>query len=512
MAYKYIWDTNIVLDLLFKREPFITEVLELFTLFSPSQKQKIYLSSSQILTITFIYKQQSKTMGLTDDSIDNTLKSLFNYCSIVKTPAYINYNTPQTQYDIEDYLIELSAKTIKDCKIITRNKTFIENSSYTISLDNTIQEISDSVNNSIPFLDLEQMNLPFRQQIENGIDRVLAGGRYLLGDELQQFETHFASFCQAKYAIGVASGLGALKLILSSYMELGKIRHGAEVIVPSYTFIATVLAVTACGLTPVFAEVEVHSYNMDPGCVEQLITAKTAAIIPVHLYGQPADIHELMEIASKHKLLLIEDAAQAHGAIYCDQKTGSLGDAAAFSFYPGKNLGCMGDGGAVTTNDNNLAEVVISMRNYGSTKKYHHDFQGINSRLSEMQAAILDVKLYYLDEEIVSRQHLAGRYLTGITNDSIKLPKIRDNRSHVWHIFPVRCEKRDALQAYLLEKGIQTQIHYPIPVHKQLAFKAFNDLSLPVTEKLANSVLSIPLNSALSESEQDVIIRALDEF
>ncbi len=364
----------------------------------------------------------------------------------------------------------------------------------------------------IKYLELNKVNAPYRKEIEEKLNTILDKGWYLLGDELEQFEHSFSAYCDTKYAIGVASGLDALKLILKGYMELGQLKEGDEVIIPSFTFIATALAVTDCHLKPVFADIEAGSFNLYAKEISDRITSRTSAVIAVHLYGQTGEMAEIEKVCKQNDLLLIEDAAQAHGASYQQRKAGSIGHAAAFSFYPGKNLGCMGDGGAVTTNDERLAEIITALRNYGSRVKYEHLYQGINSRLVEIQAAILSVKLKYLDEEIRTRNTIASNYLSGIKNPKVKLPSVHKDRSHTWHIFAILSDERERLRVYLEGKGIQTQIHYPAPVHKQPAYEAFNSINLPVSENIARTVLSIPLNSMVNTEQQNYIIIAINEF
>lgn len=364
----------------------------------------------------------------------------------------------------------------------------------------------------IHYLELNKVNQRYRYEIDQKLKTILDKGWYLLGDEIEQFEVSFATYCKTKYAIGVASGLDALRLILKAYKELGILKDGDEVIVPSFTFIATALAVSDCGLKPIFVDINEHSFNIDPNDVRQKISKNVKAIIAVHLFGQPANMDELKQISEANNLILIEDAAQAHGADYDGQRVGSLAAAAAFSFYPGKNLGCMGDGGAITTNNSQINEVVRALRNYGSEQKYQHQYQGLNSRLSEMQAGVLSVKLKYLDNEITHRQQLSEKYLVEINNQKLKLPCQLKDRIHVWHIFGIITNYRDELMNYLQSKNIQTQIHYPAPVHKQLAYSTYNSENIPNSESIAKSILSIPLNSALKENEQDLIINALNEF
>ncbi|MDH6308227.1 dTDP-4-amino-4,6-dideoxygalactose transaminase [Dysgonomonas sp. PFB1-18] len=362
----------------------------------------------------------------------------------------------------------------------------------------------------IPFLDLKRENERHASEIKQAVLRVVDSGWYILGEEKKRFEADFAAYCGAGHCIGVGNGLDALRLILMAYMELGVMQEGDEVIIPANTFIATALAVSQSGLKPVPADCDIQTFNIDPISVEKQITPKTKAIIAVHLYGQVAAMNELKQIASKYSLKLIEDAAQAHGAVYDNKKAGALGDAAAFSFYPIKNLGSLGDAGAVTTDDNALAEVVRSLSNYGSTQKYKHKYKGLNSRLDEMQAAVLSVRLKYLEDDNTRRRKIARFYLDNIKNDSLILPEIVDWDSHVFHLFVIRSSAREILCSYLLENGIHTQIHYPVAVHKQQAYAELNHHSLPVAGQLQNEVLSIPLYPSLTEGEQQQIVQVLN--
>jgi len=347
----------------------------------------------------------------------------------------------------------------------------------------------------IPFLDLKQPYLELKEELDCAYQRVMDSGWYIHGAELKAFESEFADYCNVKYCIGVGNGLEALHLILRA-MEIGE---GAEVIVPSNTFIATWLAVSYAGATPVPVEPDERTYNIDPGRIEAAITEKTKAIMPVHLYGQPADMDPILEIAAKHHLRVIEDAAQAHGARYKGKRTGGLGDAAGFSFYPGKNLGAFGDGGAVTTNDATLAERVRRLSNYGSQVKYAHDVKGFNSRLDELQAALLLVKLRHLDEWNERRKVIADMYLKGLADLSdLTLPYVPDWVEPVWHLFVVRTPARDRLQKYLTDCGIQTLIHYPVPPHRQGAYQELSHLSLPVSEMIHREELSLPMGPHLT--------------
>lgn len=368
----------------------------------------------------------------------------------------------------------------------------------------------------IPFLDLKNINQQYRQQLIEACTRVIDSGWYIGGNELEQFEQNFAKYCGTQYAIGVANGLDALILTLRAWKELGKLKDGDEVIVPSNTYIASILAITANNLTPVLVEPDINTYNIDPIKIQQAITAKTRAILPVHLYGQLADMPKIMQIAKQHNLLVLEDSAQSHGAQIQGKKAGNWGDASGFSFYPGKNLGALGDAGAVTTNDAELATMLKALRNYGSHEKYKNLVPGVNSRLDEIQAAMLDVKLKYLDQETQHRRHIASLYLNGIKNPLIQLPLKEVNaetyEQHVWHLFVIRTNQRDALQKYLLDHGVQTLIHYPIPPHKQQAYKEWKNLSYPISEQIHDEVLSLPMGPSLSAVDAERIIALCNQF
>lgn len=364
----------------------------------------------------------------------------------------------------------------------------------------------------IPFLDLKRENERYASEIKEAVLRVVASGWYILGQEKADFEREFAKYCGVGYCVGVGNGLDAIRLILMAYMEQGVIKEGEEVILPANSFIATALAVSQCNLIPVFADCDINTYNINPESVKEKITEKTKAIIAVHLYGQVAPMDELRQIAYESGLKLIEDAAQAHGAIYEGKKVGSLADAAAFSFYPVKNLGALGDAGAVATDDRKLAELVESLSNYGSDKKYVHIYKGLNSRLDEIQAAILSVKLKYLDHENQIRRQIAQYYSDNIKNRNIILPVWKEIKGHVFHLYVIRAERRSDLQDYLLENGVQTQIHYPYSIHNQEAYAEFNVLNLPVAEKIEDEVLSLPLYPSLTTKEVDEICYLLNNW
>jgi len=364
----------------------------------------------------------------------------------------------------------------------------------------------------IKFLDLKKINAPYETAFQEKLKSVLESGWYILGNEVKTFESNFANYCGAKYCIGVGNGFDALVLIFKAYIQLGKLQKGDEVIVSANTFIASILAILEADLVPVLVEPKLETYNLNPDLILENITSKTKAILAVHLYGQLAEMGEISEIAIQNNLLVIEDAAQAHGAVSDFRKSGNLSNAAAFSFYPGKNLGALGDGGAVVTNDSELANVIQSLRNYGSEAKYQNEFIGVNSRLDEIQAAFLNVKLPHLDLENSIRKAIAKRYLKEIKNDKITLPFWDFTDNNVFHLFVIRTENRDHLQQYLLENGIQTMVHYPIPPHYQKAFKEWNHLSFPITEKIHKEVLSLPISPVLTHDEVDFVVSILNQY
>lgn len=369
----------------------------------------------------------------------------------------------------------------------------------------------------IPFLDLKTINAQYRGELIEACTRVIDSGWYLLGNELAQFETDFAAYCGTKHAIGVANGLEALVLTLRAWKELGKLSDGDEVIVPANTYIASILAVSANNLTPVLVEPDEASYNLCPHNIKQAITAKTRAVLVVHLYGQLADMPSIMDIANEYDLLVLEDSAQAHGAELHGKRAGNWGHASGFSFYPGKNLGALGDAGAITTSDDELAETLKALRNYGSHEKYKNLLKGSNSRLDEIQAAMLSVKLKYLDAETRRRREIAAAYTAGITNPAVTLPlssvtDILRTTSHVWHLYVIRTPQREALQTHLVEQGIQTLIHYPIAPHKQQAYQEWNAYSYPLTEVMHQQVLSLPVSSVMLDRQVEIVINEVNRF
>ena len=360
----------------------------------------------------------------------------------------------------------------------------------------------------IKFLDLKKINNRYREEIASRIKDILDKGWYLQGEENENFTKNFANFCGTKFALGVANGLDALNLIIKAY----GFGNGDEIIVPANTYIATILAISENGCIPILVEPDIKTYNINPDSIEKKITSKTKAIMVVHLYGQAVQMEKIWKIAKKYNLKIIEDSAQAHGAIYQENRTGNLGDASGFSFYPGKNLGCIGDGGAVTTNDEELFNKIKAIANYGSNRKYHHIYKGVNSRLDEIQAAVLDIKLKHLDSDNNKRREISKYYRENIKNSKIILPETYDEKSHVWHIFAVRTQNRDEFQKYLTEKGIQTIIHYPTPPHKQGAYKEWNNLSFPITEEIHNTILSLPISPVMTDSEIEKVVEVVNEY
>lgn len=397
----------------------------------------------------------------------------------------------------------------------------------------------------IKFLDLHKINKPYETLFQEKLKSFLDTGWYILGIEVEIFERNFAQYCGTKFCIGVANGLDALTLIFKGYIELGKLHKGDEIIVPANTYIASILAILEAGLNPIFVEPDEKTFNLDPNLISQHITPKTRAILVVHLYGQLADMEKINAIAEANSLLVVEDAAQAHGCqlsvgsnqlgVNSDQFSdfsdqlgegiststfshsklpsfGGVGGGSAYSFYPSKNLGALGDAGAITTNDAALAKMLFSLRNYGSEVKYQNHYIGVNSRLDELQAAFLNVKLSHLDKENERRKEIAKRYLSEIKNPQIALPFYNNSQNHVFHLFVIRTKNRTDLQNYLTENAIQTQIHYPIPPHKQKALKDFNHLNFPITEQIHDEVLSLPMSPVLTDEEVGYVIEKLNKW
>jgi len=364
----------------------------------------------------------------------------------------------------------------------------------------------------LPYYDFRQVNEPYFEAYLAATRRVLESGRYILGPEVEAFEAEYAAYVGTKHCIGTGNGLDALVLILEGYKVLGRLNPGDEVIVPGNTYIASILAVSRAGLTPVPVEPDEETFNLDPERIAAAVTPRTRAILPVHLYGQCADMTRINAVAREFGLLVVEDAAQSQGATHRGVTSGALGDAAGHSFYPGKNLGAIGDAGAVTTDDAELATAVRALRNYGSEQKYHNRYKGCNSRLDELQAAFLRVRLPHLDGENDARRRVAERYLAGIDNPALKLPRIGDGNQHAWHIFAIRCAHRDELQAYLAERGIGSVIHYPVPPHRQPAYAEWSHLSLPISERIHREELSLPIGPTLSEEKATTVVECLRNY
>lgn len=364
----------------------------------------------------------------------------------------------------------------------------------------------------VPFLDLKSMNARHRDGLQAAMTSVLDSGWYIRGEQHSLFEKEFAAYCGATHCIGVANGLDALTLILKGYKEMGRLKDGDEVIVPANTYIATILSITINGLVPVLVEPDEDTFNIDCDEVIKKITPQTKAVLVVHLYGRAVEMRTLCKIAKKHNLIVIEDAAQAHGARIEDVRVGAWGDAAGFSFYPGKNMGALGDAGAVTTNDAALADIIRCLGNYGSKIKYENLYQGVNSRLDEIQAAVLRVKLTHLDQENQERSEVARFYLENIKNPQVFLPKMSEEGAHVWHLFVVRCKERKNLQVHLDNLGIKTMVHYPIAPHEQVAYKGLLHGSYPLTEKIHREVLSLPLWPGISRAQQVAVVNAVNSF
>lgn len=372
----------------------------------------------------------------------------------------------------------------------------------------------------IKFLDLKKLNQAYEKEIKKAINSVIDSGWYISGSQVEAFEKEYANFVGVKHTIGMANGLDALRIIFRAYIELGEIKEGDEVIVPANTFIASIMAIMDNGLNPILVEPDIDTYNIDPELIEKSITKKTKAIMLVHLYGQNAYTEKINAICKKYNLKLIEDAAQAHGAYYKGKRLGSLGDAAGFSFYPGKNLGALGDAGAICTDNDDLAETCRALGNYGSQKKYHNRYKGYNSRLDEVQAAVLRIKLKGIDQDNHRRREIADYYVRNIKNPKIILPKSKSDylasdltsNDHVWHLFVIRTEKRKALMDHLNKAGIQTLIHYPIPPHKQKGYAELNSHSFPLTEKIHEEVISLPISPVMSVKEVESIAIRINNY
>jgi dTDP-4-amino-4,6-dideoxygalactose transaminase len=509
MADQFVLDTNIILDFLLARQitnPLYKEIPRVIL----NQKQKFLIAAHQLATIEYVFFREIKRLDLNERNEPKEIWSLFQAnVLLIKTPALLDWEHPLAQHDLEDYQIHLAAELI-NAQIITRDANFAKLSPICVSPAEFLNIIALPKSTQITFLDLKAAQIELRPQLEQAFDRVLNSGWYILGNEVKQFEQEFADYCEAKMCVGVGNGLDALHLILRAY----GIGEGDEVIVPSNTYIATWLAVNYAGATPVPVEPDQRTYNIDPLRIEAAITMQTKAIIAVHLYGQPADMDAINEIARKHNLKVIEDAAQAHGARYKGRRVGSLGDAAGFSFYPGKNLGALGDGGAVTTNDADLADKLRVLGNYGSRVKYHNEVKGFNSRLDELQAAFLREKLKPLDAWNERRAKIAKQYLDCLSGKPLNLTYVPDWCSPVWHLFVVRHHRRDQPQRTLCDAGISTLVHYPVPPHLQAAYQCNGWMkgSFPVAEQMADELLSLPIGPHINARQVDHVCEILTKI
>jgi dTDP-4-amino-4,6-dideoxygalactose transaminase len=501
---------NIIIDnLLDNRSSIFPSSKQIYDLLTASNSYTPYISSSGIDNIEYVLCNEfKKSLNLSSKErsaiAHEAIKDLLKTVKIAKTPAYldIDYN------DIEDSLIIASAIAI-DAKVITRDQGMIDRYPETAISPQTFLDNHALQAKNIPFLDLKAAQHELSTELEQAYDQVINSGWYIMGDQLKQFEAEYAAYCGSKHCIGVGNGLEALHLIVRAY----GIGAGDEVIVPSNTYIATWLAVSYAGATPVPVEPDERTYNINPALIEAAITPRTKAIMAVHLYGQPADMDAINAIARRYNLKVIEDAAQSQGAGYKGKLAGNLGDAAGHSFYPGKNLGAIGDGGAITTNDDELAKKVRVLRNYGSQVKYHNEIKGYNSRLDELQAAFLRVKLRKLDEWNDRRKQIASHYLTALDAKKLVLPYVPEWADPVWHLFVVQTNNRDALQQKLTNCNVSTVIHYPIPPHLQAAYAELDCKkgSFPISEKMHDQVLSLPIGSSLTIAHAEKVIQATNE-
>lgn len=439
------------------------------------------------------------------------LFNLLNSFTIVKTPSYVDFNDKLAVKNLSLYLLDLSAATV-NAFVLTENSFFLHHSSKGVHPEIFFDFIGKQSSKSVSFLDLQEINLQKRTAIEQAVDRVISSGWFVLGENVSAFEKEFASYCGTEFCVGVSNGLDALMLILKAYLELGLFSPGDEIIVPSNTYIATILSISHCGLVPVLVEPDLITFNLDPAGIEDSITGKTKAILAVHLYGTPAPMDEINKSAGKHNLKVIEDCAQAQGALYKKRKTGSLGDAGAFSFFPSKNLGALGDAGGVTTSDPELAGCIRELRNYGSSKKYINTLKGYNKRLDEMQASILREKLKTLDQDNEKRKEIARFYREHILNPSIILPLTPGYADPVWHLFVVRTANRDNLAAFLEEEGISTLIHYPVPPHKQQAYREWSRETYRISEKIHAEILSLPISPVMTSKEIELVTEAVNSY
>jgi dTDP-4-amino-4,6-dideoxygalactose transaminase/predicted nucleic-acid-binding protein len=508
----YICDNQIIIDFLTPRFDEFKDSEKLFQYLSKKSWKNVFISSSQIDNLLYVLFREKKRNGFETNvkKCYSLLREFINLINIVKTPSYIDTENDLCSNDIEDYLIELSAKTISNAKIITRDKKFLQNSDLTISIEEFFEIEAKSIE-KVDFLDLKAQYLSIHNEMDKAIDNVLKNTAFMGGNALKEFNKNFAEFIGTKYAIGVGNGTDALEIALTA---LG-VRKADEVIVPANSFIATSEAVTNIGAKVVFVDCIDEYYSIDVLKIEEKITNKTKVIIPVHLYGQPADMDSIMEIAKKYNLKVLEDSAQAHGAVYKNKNIGTIGDIATFSFYPGKNLGAYGDGGAITTNDDELAKKCLMIANHGRIDKYNHEFEGRNSRLDGIQAAVLNVKLKYLTKWNEGRRRVVKLYKKGLSAiNEIVLPRQFDDSVGVYHLFVIQTDEREKLSSYLKERGISTGVHYPIGLPYLEAYKYLNHTKedFPITYKNQNKIMSLPIYDEMTDEMVKYVIDKIKEF
>jgi dTDP-4-amino-4,6-dideoxygalactose transaminase len=504
MPDRILLDSDLVLDYLLCRKE-INPFWEALPLYLINHQVPFCLAAHQIAKLEADFIREAKRLGLLKKPQAMLLwTKFFDQAAIIKTPGGFDKEHPLAQFDKNDYQLHLAAEAA-DCPILTRNSQFASLSRRCVTPETFLADAMDKkAPKRVPFLDLKAAQMDIRDEIEQGFDRVLNSGWYVLGSEVETFEAEYAAYCEANYCVGVANGLDALHLALLAL----DVKPGDEVIVPSNTYIATWLAVSQCGAVPVPVEPDPATYNIDPTRIEAAITPRTKVILPVHLYGQPADMQAILSIAQKHHLRVLEDGAQAHGACYYGKRLGAHGDVVAWSFYPGKNLGAIGDGGAITTNNAEIAERVSVLRNYGSRMKYVNDVRGFNSRLDPLQAAVLRAKLKTLDTWNARRAEIAECYDSKLSGHGLVLPFVPVGVEPVWHLYVIQHPNRDALQKKLQEAGVGTLIHYPIPPHLQTAYAdlGYAPGSFPIAEHIHQNILSLPMGPHLYREAVDYVM------
>ncbi|MCD4818175.1 MAG: DegT/DnrJ/EryC1/StrS family aminotransferase [Candidatus Cloacimonetes bacterium] len=508
----YILDNQIIIDFLTPRFDEFKNSENLFICLKRKHWNNVFVASSQIDNLLYVLFREKKRnrFDINLNYCFSLLREFINLIDIVKTPSYIDFENNLCSNDIEDYLIELSAKTISNTKIITRDKKFLKNSNLTISIEQFF-EIEKEAITKVDFVDLKVQYISIHQEIDKNIDEVIKNTAFIGGKALKDFNQNFADFIGTKYAIGVGNGTDALEIAL----KVLEVEAGDEVIVPANSFIATSEAVKNNGGKVVFVDCLDEYYSIDVSKIEAKITSKTKVIIPVHFYGQPADMNPIIKIAKKYNLKILEDAAQAHGAVYKGRNIGTMGDIAAFSFFPSKNLGAFGDAGAIVTNDDILAKKCKMLAKHGGINKYNHKFEGRNSRLDGIQAAILNAKLIHLPKWNEARRRIAELYEKGLSQlNEIVLPKQIDETISVFHLFVIQIYERNQLATYLKENGISTGIHYPIGLPYQEAYKYLNHTKedFPITYKNQDKILSLPIYPEMTDEMVCYVVEKIKEF